>query len=116
MAGRGRGGFRGRGRGGPGFPLAKDDEGNVLSTQIEGPPPLYPVSLTCCICEPAGRQRLTLIWAILAAQRSSSQLSVVLQELVELPDRPAITSRDERLLVSDSDTAACCTGPQAIDA
>ncbi|KAK9867152.1 hypothetical protein WJX84_010680 [Apatococcus fuscideae] len=61
MAGRGRGGFRGRGRGGPGFPLAKDDEGNVLSTQIEGPPPLYP-------------------------------------ELVELPDRPAITSRDERLL------------------
>ncbi|KAK9816401.1 hypothetical protein WJX74_009310 [Apatococcus lobatus] len=40
--GRGRGGFRGRGRGGVGPPVAKDDDGNIVSSQVEGPPPLYP--------------------------------------------------------------------------
>lgn len=42
----GRGG-RGRGRGvtGP-RAQARDDDGNVVETKVEGPPPIYPVSST----------------------------------------------------------------------
>lgn len=37
------GGWRGRGRGAPTGPVAKDEDGTILDTQPAGPPPTFPV-------------------------------------------------------------------------
>ena len=47
--GRGGGGF-GRGRGGP--PDIKDEDGQYVTRDVAGPPPIYPVQFWHCISAP----------------------------------------------------------------
>lgn len=57
----GRGGGRFGGRGAATGPVARDDEGNILPNQVEGPPPLFPEAPLPPPLEATAKERVLLL-------------------------------------------------------